>query len=60
MSEQVPKDWWALIAPECCTCDFMKMTKERKKNLKHKVKVENSAGAIEYSVKEKVKFTNFI
>lgn len=60
MPKQVAKDWWALIAPEPSTCDFMQMTKERKKKLKHKVKVENSAGAIKYSVKEKVKFTNFI
>lgn len=60
ISEQVPNNWWALIAPEHCTCDFAQMTKERKKKLTHKVKVENSAGAIKYSVKEKVKLMNSI
>lgn len=36
------------------------MTKDRKKRFKHKVKVENSAGAMKYSDKEKVKLSNFI
>lgn len=60
MSEQVPKDWWPLIVPECCICGFTQMTKDRKKRLKHKLKVKNSAGAMKYSDKEKVKLTSFI
>lgn len=33
--------------------------KGRKNSLKHKVKVENSAGAIKYTDKEKMKFMSF-
>lgn len=33
MSEHGSKDWWVLIAMEDHICDFMQMTKERKKKL---------------------------